>query len=56
MGKAALAKEAQVEEMWLTHYSPATARPQEFEDKVKKIFPRTIMSKDRRTVELKLED
>ena len=56
MEAAALAKEAQVEEMWLTHYSPATARPQEFEDKVKKIFPRTIMSKDRRTVELKFED
>mgnify|MGYP002514376496 CR=1 FL=1 len=56
MEAASLAGMAEVGEMWLTHYSPATARPQEFEDKIKAIFPRTIMSKDRRTIELKFED
>lgn len=56
MEAAKLASKAEVKEMWLTHYSPATARPQEFEEKIKAIFPRTVMSKDRRTVELKFEE
>ena len=56
MEAAALAKKAEVKEMWLTHYSPATARPQEFQDKIRSIFPRTVMSKDRRTIELRFED
>jgi ribonuclease Z len=56
MEAAKLADMAEVKEMWLTHYSPATAKPQEFEDKIRNIFPRTIMSKDRRTIELKFED
>lgn len=53
---AVLAKKADVKEMWLTHYSPATARPYEFEDKVKQIFSRTVMAKDRMETELKFED
>lgn len=56
MEAAKLASKAEVKEMWLTHYSPATARPQEFEEKIKAIFPRAVMSKDRRTVELKFEE
>lgn len=53
---AKLAKTANVKEMWLTHYSPATARPYEFEGKVKAIFPNTVVTKDRTEVELKFED
>ena len=53
---ARLAKRADVREMWLTHYSPATTRPAEFEDKVKGIFPRAKMGKDRMSVELNFED
>lgn len=53
---AMLAKQADVKEMWLTHYSPATARPYEFEDKVKAIFPRAVMGKDRMERELKFEN
>lgn len=53
---AELAKAADVKEMWMTHYSPATARPVEFEEKLQEIFPKTIMAKDRRTVELRFED
>ena len=36
---AALARDAEVEEMWLTHYSPSLIRPDEFMDKVREIFP-----------------
>lgn len=53
---ANLAKRAEVKEMWLTHYSPATSRPQEFEEKIKAIFPMTVIGKDRMTKELKFED
>ena len=49
---AALAKEAQVKEMWLTHYSPSLVRPEEFMPKVKKIFPNAKAGKDRKTVTL----
>ncbi len=52
---AKLAKQADVKEMWLTHYSPATARPLDFEDKVKGIFSRAQMGKDRMSVELNFE-
>lgn len=52
---AGLAKKAGVKEMWLTHYSPATARPYEFEDKIKQIFPQTVVAKDRMEAELKFE-
>ena len=53
---ATLAKQADVEEMWLTHYSPSLTRPEEFIDKVREIFPRTIAAKDGRTVELEFDD
>ena len=53
---ASLAKEAQPKEMWLTHYSPSLTRPEEFIDKVREIFPRTIAAKDGRTVELEFDD
>lgn len=49
---ARLAKEAQVKELWLTHYSPSMVRPAEYKEEVNKIFSPTILSKDRRTVEL----
>lgn len=53
---AELAKKADVKEMWLTHYSPATARPQEFENLVKGIFERARMGKDRMEKELKFSE
>ena len=36
---AQLAREAQVGELWLTHYSPSLTRPEEYMDDVRKIFP-----------------
>ncbi len=53
---AALAKEADVKEMWLTHYSPSLTRPEEYMDEVRAIFPRSIAGKDRKSVVLDFED
>lgn len=53
---AKLAKEAQVKEMWLTHYSPSLIRPEEFMDDVQKIFPNSFPGKDGKTVELDFEE
>ena len=53
---AKLARDAQVGEMWLTHYSPSLTRPDEFMDKVKKIFPRAKAARDGWTKELMFEE
>ena len=53
---ARLAKEAEVKEMWLTHYSPSLNRPEEFMDEVREIFPNAIAAKDKRTMELTFSD
>ena len=53
---ASLAREADVGELWLTHYSPSLTRPEEYMDDVLEIFPRAIAAKDRRTAELVFED
>ena len=49
---AALAKEANVKEMWLTHYSPSLTWPEEFMDDVRAIFPNAKAGKDGMSVEL----
>lgn len=49
---AKIAREADVKEMWLTHYSPSLTRPEEFMNDVRKIFPNAIAGKDQMTVEL----
>lgn len=53
---AQLAKEADVKEMWLTHYSPSLTKPEEYMDEVREIFPRAIAAKDKRSVELVFSD
>lgn len=53
---AELAKQAEVQELWLTHYSPSLVHPEQFESKVRKIFPQTIISRDGRVCELMFED
>ena len=52
---AALAKEAQVKELWLTHYSPSLTRPEEYMEEVQKIFPAAKAGKDRKSLELDFE-
>ena len=53
---ARLAKEADVKEMWLTHYSPSLIRAEEFMDEVRKIFPRAKAGKDLMSCELDFEE
>ncbi len=43
---ANLAKEAQVEEMWLTHFSPSLVAPERFMKEVKSIFGNAKLGKD----------
>ena len=52
---AKLARDAQVGEMWLTHYSPSLTKPQYYMDEVRKIFPAAKAGKDRKSVELDFE-
>lgn len=53
---AGLAQKAQPKEMWLTHYSPSLTRPDEFIDKVRKIFPRSKAARDGWTAELTFDE
>lgn len=53
---ATIASKADVNQLWLTHYSPSMAHPEEFLDKVKEIFPATIAARDGKNVTLKFED
>ena len=53
---AAIARDADVKEMWLTHYSPAMPNPYEYADLAKSIFPNTIIAKDGRKLEIGFEE
>lgn len=53
---ARMAREAQVPELWLTHYSPSLNRPEEYMHEVRKIFPGSVAAKDGRSVELNFEE
>ena len=53
---AALARDAGVKEMWLTHYSPSLIRPDEYMDMVRGIFPNAYPGKDGKTMELNFEE
>ena len=53
---AELAAKAQVNEMWLTHYSPSLVRPEEFMSDVRKIFPNTMAGKDGKSRDLVFKD
>lgn len=52
---AKLAREAEVSELWLTHYSPSLTYPEEYMDEVRKIFPAAKAGKDKKSVELDFE-
>ncbi len=53
---ARIAKQAEVPQLWLTHYSPSLMRPEEFMGEVRKIFPATIAARDGRTAELRFAE
>lgn len=52
---ARIAKEADVKELWLTHYSPSLTRPEDFINEAKRIFPNTKPGKDKKTVTLEFD-
>jgi len=52
---AQLAKEAEVSELWLTHYSPSLIRPDDFMEPVRKIFSAAKPGKDRKSAYLTFE-
>ena len=53
---AEIAKEAQVKEMWLTHFSPSLVRPESYMKDVQDIFSKAQLGKDGKTIELIFED
>lgn len=53
---AKLAKQANVGELWLTHYSPSLVRPEEYMPAVRKIFPNAVAAKDGRSVDLVFQE
>jgi len=52
---ATLAKKANVQELWLTHYSPSLVRPEEFIGDARAIFANTQPGKDRKSVTLEFD-
>lgn len=53
---AEIAKEAEVKEMWLTHFSPSLVRPESYMKDVQDIFSKAQLGKDGKTTELVFED
>ena len=53
---AQLAQKAMPRELWLTHYSPCLTRPEEFIEKVRKIFPKAKAARDGWTAELTFDE
>lgn len=49
---ARLAREAEVAQLWLTHFSPSLVRGEDYMDQVRGIFPESYLGKDGKTVEL----
>ena len=50
-----LAKQAGVKELWLTHYSPALNRPEQYIEDVRQIFHNSYPGKDKKSLELNFE-
>ena len=53
---ALIAKEANVKELWFTHYSPSVVNPDEYKDEIKEIFENVVISRDGEKKTLKFED
>ena len=53
---ADMAAKAEVQEMWLTHFSPSLVGPERYMRDVKKIFSNAYLGKDGKTVELDFQE
>ncbi|MCL2565110.1 MAG: ribonuclease Z [Defluviitaleaceae bacterium] len=52
---ARIAKEGEVNELWLTHYSPSLTKPEEFLYNATDIFSKTFLGFDRKNTTIKFE-
>ncbi len=52
---ALLAKEAEVKELWFTHYSPSVHDPHEYEEEIHEIFAEAVISEDGQRADLAFE-
>lgn len=52
---AQLAKDAHVNELWLTHYSPSLVKPEEFINDTRAIFSNTKVGKDGKSITLQFD-
>ena len=43
---AQIARDAGTKALWLTHYSPATPEPEQYADRLREVFPETVISID----------
>ena len=53
---AKLAQQAQPKRFWLTHYSPAMPRPDDYMDEVRRLFPPAVAARDGQSVEIGFEE
>ena len=53
---AELGKKAQPKEMWLTHYSPSLIHPEQYLNRVRKIYPNIYLGKNAKTTTLDFEE
>lgn len=53
---AEMAKQADVKEMWLTHFSPSLVRGEEYMPQVRAVFENAYLGKDGKSVELLFEE
>lgn len=53
---ATIAKKAEVARLWLTHYSPSLAHPEEYLNQIREIFPPAELGKDGKNLELQFEE
>lgn len=47
---AQIAKNAEVERLWLTHFSPSLVKPELFLENAREIFPNTVVGKDKKSI------
>ena len=51
-----MAKEAEVRELWLTHYSPSLVHPEQYVNTAREIFPNTLACRDGQFVDLMFDE
>lgn len=53
---ALIAAKAQPKELWMTHFSPSMVYPEDYTQKIRSIFPRTVIPKDGRKMTLNFSE